>query len=179
MQIKKIITASILFSFFILSNQSTAQLSFTADGGMIIPIFTGSPQDPDNLFGFDAMLKINTNKKIRLGLDFGYYSITTVDGVNPDIRASLIPISASFEYSFKTEGFSPYVGMAAGVYLVTVSSVITSVDPDVHFGLSPIFGVDYYVTEHFGLNANAKFHYVIEGHNETLIGFGLGLFYKI
>jgi len=154
---KKIITTfgAVLFAYLLFNNEAKAQVSVGANIGMF-KFFDFVPQ-----LGFNLNGKYSINDKIRVGANLGYYFN---DGF------ITMPITGLFEYSFSDNDFSPYAGADIGIYRFAGSGL---------FGLAPVVGLNYNLSDNLLLNSNLKYHYIMsEGGSLSAFGVNAGVSYK-
>ena len=89
-----------------------------------------------------------------------------------------MPITALFEYSFSDNDFSPYAGADIGIYRFGFSGGGES-SANGYFGLAPVVGFNYNLSDKLLLNANLKYHYIMtEGESTSAFGVNAGVCYK-
>ena len=167
---KKLITSILAIA---LMYSASAQISVGINGGMVSPTAEGS----ESHIGFNIFAKYNLSEKMRLGVNFGNYS-KSYDLMGIDVKSIISPITATFEYSFSTNSFSPYAGIDAGIYQMGASLGGVTVKES-YLGLAPVVGADYNLSDKLAINANFKYHYIMsEGEATSAIGINAGVCYK-
>jgi hypothetical protein len=123
-----------------------------------------------NLYG-----KYSVNEKIRLGINIGYYS-ESYSIFLFGFRKFTTPIIGSFEYSFSTNNFSPFIGADVGIYRLGGKGDGLESVAEVYFGLAPVFGLNYNISESILLNGNFKYHYIATNNeSSSAIGLNVGI----
>ena len=193
---KKIISIAFVILLIIgFTSATKAQISVGAKLGVAMPV--GSFAQGYNMgFGGYATVAYSLNNKMDLGFNMGFYAFKGTDfpaNKNPSTR--IIPIFADFKYFLNTEGFRPYVGAGAGVYLV-YNSYTSPFTPAVivggamlapeklqqdissnskKFGVSPTVG--FWLGD--GLQYGASVTYNIIFSDASHIGINIGIIYTL
>jgi hypothetical protein len=170
---KKVITifGAVLFASLLFTNEAKAQVSVGANLGMFKSFTEGS----DAQLGFNLYGKYSINDKIRVGGNLGYY-FKSYDFFGSKLRSFTMPITALFEYSFSDNDFSPYAGADIGIYRFGLSGGGGDV---LNFGLAPVVGFNYNLSDKLLLNGNLKYHYIMsEGESTSAFGVNAGVCYK-
>ncbi|MCH2198182.1 MAG: porin family protein [Flavobacteriales bacterium] len=173
---KTILSAAIVAIFALFSSNLTAQISVTGNLGM--QQLVGENIDSDPLFGFGLEGKYDIDESLRVGLGFGSYS-TKDEFLGIEFRSFVRPLYVLGEYTFMEGPFSPYAGLNLGLYTFG-AKVEDERNSDSYFGVAPLVGANYFVTDNIGINANARFT-VVFGEDDTanLLGIGIGATYLI
>ena len=172
---KKLMTifGAVLFASLLFSNEAKAKVSVGANLGMFKSFTEGS----DAQLGFNLNGKYSINDKIRVGGNLGYY-FKSYDFFGSKLRSFTMPITALFEYSFSDNDFSPYAGADIGIYRFGFSGGGES-SANGYFGLAPVVGFNYNLSDKLLLNANLKYHYIMtEGESTSAFGVNAGVCYK-
>jgi len=192
---KKILTLNLILLFCICINDTKAQESslgasisrgltflkskITVDnsqGGVSLGMFKGFTNS-DAQFGFNISDKYDINEKIRIGANFGYY-FKSYDFFGSTLRAFSMPITGLFEYSFNDSDFSPYAGADIGIYRFGFSGGGTTL-ARATFGLAPLVGFNYKLSDKLLLNGNLKCHFIMStGESLSALGINAGICYK-
>ena len=163
---------ALLFTF-----TGNAQISATLNGGTLFL----SDLDDEVFIGFNLEGKYDINENMRAGLAFGLYNYSDGDD-DIKVGVNIIPISASFEYKILSDAFRPYAGINVG--LNRTSAVIkfggeSERDGENYFSFAPVVGAEYMISNNFGINLNAKYHYILSGDdnidNATAIAVNFGV----
>lgn len=170
----KIKLSSALLLLICMFNLNTikAQVTVGLDLGTFIPL---GDQEVTH-FGGNLSLKYGINDNIRAGLNLGYYTKKYADlGIfGSDIRSNIIPITGLFEYSFGKNDFRPYAGLDAGLYNLGLSIGSTSFSVNA-FGIAPVFGFNYNISDAFAITLNTKYHIVFaEGESMSIMSANIG-----
>lgn len=162
----------LFFSLFSLAtvNETKAQISVTANLGLLSYPSTNEFSESYSKLGVNIAGKYNLTEKFRAGVNLGYF-FKTEDG----FTQSTMPITGLVEYSLSTNAFSPYLGVDLGFYRFAISANGGSLS-SMNFGLAPVAGLNYRLTEKMSINANFKYHYVMtEDEATTAIGVNAGI----
>ncbi|OFY13101.1 MAG: hypothetical protein A2X11_13115 [Bacteroidetes bacterium GWE2_42_24] len=175
------------------SSQSFGQIKIGVNAGLGLPM--GDFGDSYKMgFGGSVEGKYFLNENIAVGATFGYYSFTGKDELltalslgtesSADAKFTIMPILATVDYYFATEGFKPYVGAGVGLYSwkskVTIPNYgdyeVTGSD----FGVAPTVGFCYGLSEKIDLNVNAKYNMIFtEGSSTTYLGVNVGIIFAL
>lgn len=178
--LKKVALGLCLFVSF----NAMSQLSFKLGGGM------ANPKNGDSHLGLSADVRLNLGEKLRLGADLGYFvdsESTNALGVKTTVNSSVMPITGNVEYLIMEGDLVPYAGIGLGVYVFGAKIKVgnnSSSNSDGYFGFAPVVGAEYFLSDHLGVNLNAKYHtyfYEVLGENKTgnIFGLNIGLRYKL
>ncbi|MFZ4414262.1 MAG: hypothetical protein ACOYOV_14360 [Bacteroidales bacterium] len=193
---KKIISIAVVVLLIVgFTSATKAQINVGAKLGVAIPV--GSFAQGYNMgFGGYASAAYSLNEKMELGFNMGFYAFKGTDfpaNNNPSTR--IIPVFADFKYFLNTDGFRPYVGAGAGVYIVYntytspyapaktaggVTLVAEKLQQDISsnskkFGVSPTVG--FWLGD--GLQYGASVTYNITFSDASHIGFNIGIIYTL
>ncbi len=162
---KKLVLSTLMLSLFTLAtiNETKAQVQATANLGLInVSDFEFS------YLGFNLAPKYSLSEKLRLGANLGFYFKSFEGGG----MLTLMPISGLVEYSLTTNTFSPYLGADVGFYRFGFDG-----ESESQLGFAPAAGFNFALSEKMGINANAKYHYIMGDEGESLgaIGINAGL----
>jgi outer membrane protein W len=174
---KKVFYTTITICLLTFTGQS--QVSATLNGGIFLP-----PDIEETFLGANLALKYDLTDDMRAGLSLGWYNYSEGDS-DFKVGISYMPISALYEYRFLNGAFRPYAGINAGLYMTSVRvSFLGESDSDsvADFGFAPVIGADYAISDNFGINFNAKYHFILDGgdeyENTTAIAINLGVTYS-
>ena len=172
----RLLISVFFFSFFALVpvNESKAQMSVTANLGLInFPsAFEGGESYSE--VGINIAGKYNLSEKLRAGLNLGYF----FKGED-SYTLFTMPITGLVEYSLSTNAFSPYLGADLGFYRTGISGDGASIS-STNFGLAPVAGFNYALSDKMSLNANFKYHYIMtDGESTGAIGLNAGLTFNL
>jgi len=169
------------------SSQSFGQIKIGANAGIGLPM--GDFGDGYKMgFGGSVEGKYFLNDNLAIGATFGFYSFKMKDDLltyeksesSADATFTIMPILATVDYYFATEGFKPYVGAGVGLYSWK-SKVSVPYFGDVEvtgsdLGIAPTVGFCYGLSEKIDLNVNAKYNMIFtEGSSTTFLGINAGI----
>jgi len=183
---------------------ASAQIKVGLNGGVGIPM--GTFGDVFNTgFGGGISGEYLITPNISIGLNAGIYSfgmkdelldlfgMEDMDGIDlgdlldMSAKFQITPITLTGKYYFITEGgIKPYAGLDLGLYssktkvTVKVLGISQSADAgsSTDFGLAPVVGLQFGLTDALAIDVNAKYHHIFtEGEATSFIGFNLGLVY--
>jgi outer membrane protein W len=184
---KNYIKLFVFAAIMIASTNVNAQISVSANLGL-----ASNTEDPfysrrqgwgaDGTLGLNLEVKYDISDALRVGASAGYYSKSrTVNNYyysyGSPIKISLyaMPICGLVEYSFSDGKFSPYAGANFGLYIFGERFDDIS-DLSGYFGLAPVVGANYSLSDNLAINANAKYHYVMtEGEASSLYSINGGV----
>ena len=168
---------------------ASAQIKVGLNGGVGIPM--GNDADVMKTgFGGGISAEYLVTPNIGVGLSYSFNSfglkdeyLEIMDMVGVDASFSISPTVLTGRYYFQPENsIKPYAGLDLGIYSqkmsmkvlgFSVGSISTS-----DFGLAPVVGLQFGLSQKLALDVNAKYHYVFtEGDSSSFIGFNLGLVY--
>lgn len=171
------------------SSQSFGQIKIGANAGIGLPM--GDFGDGYKMgFGGSVEGKYFLNDKIAVGASIGYYSFTLKDEMLTilqsfsesitDSKYTVMPILATVDYYFATEGFKPYVGAGVGLYSAKIkvsdSKLGDGEETSSDMGIAPTVGFCYGLSEKIDLNVNAKYNMIFtEGSSTTYLGINAGI----
>ncbi|MBI2271447.1 MAG: porin family protein [Bacteroidetes bacterium] len=174
MNLTKILSIALVGLVLVSSNQSKAQVSIGANLG----VFKFTAEGSDAQFGFNLSGKYEINDKIRVGANLGYY-FKTYDFLGSKLRSFTMPITGLIEFSFSDNNFSPYAGADIGIYRFGLSGNEGSSLVNGYFGIAPVAGFNYSLSDNLLINTNIKYHYVLSDEQATsAFGVSAGIFYK-
>jgi len=171
---------------------ANAQIKLGVSPGIQIPV--GDFGDFYKLgFGGGINGEYLVTENIGVGLNVGYYTFKGKEfglGFDLDLgdyfemdfdmsfgaeRINIIPITLNGKYYFTTEGFQPYGGVDAGLYMLN-SSFGGASNTDMYFGVAPVLGFQYGFTDALALDLNAKYNLIFsEGSTTSTLGFNVGI----
>ena len=170
---RKILFVSTITFLFIGLASMKAQFNAGVNLGMFHPLEEGAKTQ----LGFNVSGKYSFSEKMRLGANIGYYSKSQTE-FGTKISSFSMPITALVEYKFTSGDLSPYIGADIGSYRLGAKSDNLTVSEN-YFGIAPVFGVDYSLSEKLLLNGNMKLHYILsEGESTSVFGLNVGVAYK-
>ena len=167
-------------SALLLSFTGNAQISATLNAGTLFL----SDTDGEAFIGFNFEGKYDLNQNMRAGLALGLYNYSEdfdEGGDDLSVGLNIIPISASFEYKILTDNFRPYAGINVGLNRSSASVKVLGdkvTVSDNFFSFAPVVGAEYMISDNFGINLNAKYHYIFvedNADNGTAIAVNLGV----
>lgn len=169
----KFLFVFVFFGCAILTNFNTtsAQISLGATLGVFNQ---GQSYDgqrySNNLMGISFAGKYGLKEnKMRVGLNVGYF----FDSEDGEIQFTQ-PITGLFEYDFTTNKLNPYAGIDIGIYRAGYKYGGYS-QSNSDFGLAPVVGVNYGISDKVDLNANLKYTYILtESASTTGFNFNIG-----
>lgn len=157
--------------FLVANLSSFSQFSVGIGGG----IFRNDGSGNDSQLGPQIQLNYNVNDNIRIGAHFGYYTNSS-DFIGTKISFISMPISVSTEYAFMTDAISPYAGIDIGALKYGISSDGNSEFGDGMLNIAPKLGINYNISESWGLNLHGKYHFLLsDGNQYGALSFNLGL----
>lgn len=185
-KMKNYIKLFVFAAIMIASTNVNAQISVSANLGL-----ASNTEDPfysrsqgwgsDGTLGLNLEVKYDISDALRVGASAGYYSksnhVNNVFSYGSPIKISLyaMPICGLVEYSFSDGKFSPYAGANFGLYSFGARVDGVSVSSG-YFGLAPVVGANYSLSDNLAINANAKYHYVMyDGEASSLYSINVGV----
>lgn len=177
---KKNITQITLGTLFCLAaTQTQAQLKLSAAIGPQFP--TGDFGKVFKTgFGFTATGRYLIRDKFAVGLNIGYNGFGAKGA--GDVKASMLPVTALFEYHFHVGKLRPYAGLDMGLsrYAISVSSGgMKTTSSETSFALAPSIGTFYELNDRFALAGNLKLTRVFANSAASWIGINLGAAYSL
>jgi hypothetical protein len=169
----KKLTLSILLSIFALFPVH-AQFSGGVQLAPAAPL--GDFADAAN-FGFGIALqgRYAINSQLQTGLSLGFYNFgTEID----DFSFGVTSVTATAEYLLAADGdLMPYIGLDLGSYTFrTELGNLTASEG--YFGLAPIFGVLYPITDQLFFDGSIKYSVLFaEGESLSYLPIGIGVRY--
>lgn len=183
-----VFTAVLLTGF---STHTFGQIKIGASAGIGLPM--GDFGDSYKTgFGGSIDGKYFTSENLAFGLNAGFFTFkdkldfseTLGDAtVKIEGKFNVIPILVTGEYYFATEGFKPYVGAGVGFFMLSEKAT-TSIEgtlSDIYqgyieegsvtvnetkFGVVPMVGVMYGLSDNLDLNVNLKYNLVFVGSDD-------------
>ena len=171
--IKKITLVALMVVFAFGVN---AQIKLTVGGGLAIPL--GDFGDATKTgFGGNVGVKYMLNENMAVGANLGYIMMGEKYS---GFKASLLPITGSYTYYFKSEGVRTYLGFDAGYYSMTVRITSYPSDSKSALGFAPTAGFEYGLNDRLALDVNAKYNYIMyKGDATSYVGINVGLIYSL
>ena len=183
-KMKNYIKLFVFAAIMIASTNVNAQISVSANLGLLSN--TAEESEGSKLFpirhhyqwkrtlGLNLEVKYDISDALRVGASAGYYSKSDeLNGIK--VSSNTMPICGLVEYSFSDGKVSPYAGANFGLYRFGVRFDGVSVSAG-YFGLAPVVGANYSLSDNLAINANAKYHYVItEGEASSLYSINVGV----
>jgi len=134
-------------------------------------------------FGINLVGKYMLNENMAVGLNLGYNRFGAEDlGLGDyDVDASFfaIPITGLFEYHFSGNTVKPYIGADLGLYSLGAKAKYqgeSASTSDMYFGLAPVAGILYDISENLTFCANIKLHNVFsDGDSTSWFGINAGV----
>ncbi|MDP4266868.1 MAG: OmpW family outer membrane protein [Bacteroidota bacterium] len=187
------------------TTKSNAQISVGVRGGIAMPLGDIAKDYPTGLgmgmgFGGGVIGKFALNQTISLGLAYDFQSFKSGDieiasGVAKfNYKWTIMPIVGQIDYYFAKEGFRPYAGLEAGLYMfkftipaqdivyngVTIGKSQEVSTTDSKIGFAPRVGFNYSLSKALDLNVEAKYTYVLTDKPVyTSLGFNVGILYNL
>ena len=121
-----------------------------------------------------------------IGLSAAYYAYQVkIAGVGKTV-ASFMPVTLTGKYYFLTENIQPYVGADVGLYRFgqkvkweMEGKSESDSDPKSYFGLSPVVGLQFKLSDVLALDVNSKCNFIfLEGETRYNFGFNVGIVFK-
>ena len=202
---KSLLLAAVLF---VAVTSAMAQFSLGLHVNPAFPLSDFS-NDVQTGFGFNVEGRYRVSDPFSIGVGIGLEAFEqkgNSDGVGlplplplPDpnsprytgIEASceIIPVVFSLMYSLRKDKLEPYLMLGLGANRVLIKSLGFKV-ADLHFGLSPGFGVRYHANRHFSVDLNVEYQLILDSINDpsipnfygfvndiSYVPFNLGAFY--
>ena len=176
---KKITLLTCGFLFSLSAFQARAQLQLAATIGPQFPVGDFGKAFKTG-FGFTATGRYLLADHIAIGLNLGYnsFGVKDLDGY----KASLVPVTALFEYHLTFGKIKPYAGLDMGVYRFAIrvkSGGVKQTTAETDFGIAPAIGADYALTQKLALNASLKFNHVFTSDDDlSYVGLNVGAVYS-
>ena len=177
---KKVILMMVVAVFCIAT--ANAQLNVGANIGTQI----STEDDGSTGFGFGVNAEYLIMPNIGLGANIGYYIMDREkeDGVTTTVY--IMPFTLTGKYYFLTDNFRPYAGVDLGLYTLGVRSSgkedgfsFSASYSDTKFGLGPVAGFQFGLSDNLALDVNAKYsHVFVEGESTGFVGINAGIVYK-
>ncbi len=166
---KKLIQLAFAATLIFAAQSSFAQVSVSAGVGLL------KFEDADGEIGPQFAFNYNVSDKLRIGASLGYYTHSEKIGGEKYSSISM-PVALSGEYAFSTEKISPYVGLEFGILRPGFKGDGTTVWGDSWLNVAPKAGLNIGLSDSFGLNVHAKYHYLKwEDYNTSGISLNLGV----
>jgi outer membrane protein W len=78
---------------------------------------------------------------------------------------SSVPLTGAVEYSLGKKDFKPFIGIGIGMYNISKGDDVKFVSINKfgynsHFGITPILGFDYVLTDKLSVIGNAKYIFI-------------------
>jgi outer membrane protein W len=163
-------------------------------GGIMFGLPMGDLGDISNSgIGFGAECKSFISDKFAIGVQVGMISFATKDefveeivgGTGVDVSAStqFIPLLATFDLFLADEGFKPYLGAGAGLYIYKATSSVEGMDVSASssdVGVAPHVGFLFGLSDKIDLNVCANYNMVFtEGGSSTFITVNGGILFNL
>lgn len=137
--------------------------------------------------GFDVEGRYSINSSLIASAAIGFQTFAfEVNGISSaSVSYNITPITFSLLYTFSETEFQPYLGLGLGINRVAYEFSGFNVS-DSHFGLAPIFGLQYELNDQLRFDINVKYQLILISdagsvaslnNNITYIPFNLGVFY--
>jgi hypothetical protein len=164
----------VLFCFF--SYNVNAQIVGGATVGLQAPM--GDFGDGAKMgVGINLVGKYMLNENMAVGSNLGYNRFGAED-VFSELgydSFSIIPITGLFEYQFTGKSVIPYIGGDLGIYSVGSKFEGNNVC-ELYFGLGPVAGILYDISDNLTFCANIKLHNVFsDGDSTSWFGINAGV----
>jgi hypothetical protein len=171
---KKLTILCLMGLSLIAFNDAKAQISVGGNLGVFRPFYDNA----DAQLGINLVGKYEINENIRVGANLGYF-FKSYDMFGSKLRSFTMPVTGLFEYSFNDEDFSPYAGADIGIYRLGLSGGGETMASS-FFGMAPVVGGNYKLSDNLLINANVKFHYILSDFESTkALGINAGVIYKL
>jgi outer membrane protein W len=167
---KNYIKLFVFAAIMIASTNVNAQISVSANLGLL----SNTAAESEGTLGLNLEVKYDISDALRVGASAGYYSKSDeLNGIK--VSSNTMPICGLVEYSFSDGKVSPYAGANFGLYSFGARVDGVSVSSG-YFGLAPVVGANYSLSDNLAINANAKYHYVMtEGEASSLYSINVGV----
>lgn len=177
---KKLVKLAAIAALTLFSVAATAQIKIGANAAVGMPMGTlGDVYSAG--FGGGLSAKYMLNDNMSVGAGFNYIKLgSDMEGVD----FSTMPVTANFSYYFGTEGFKPYAGIDAGIFMNTFTMDLgifgTAETASSDLGFAPVVGFEYAFSDALALDVNAKYNYIMtEGDASTILGINVGIVYSL
>lgn len=130
--------------------------------------------------GFGAETKYFVSEKLAIGLKVGMISFAVKDeyaalvkelyGFDVTMSTQIMPVLATFDLFLATDGFKPYLGAGAGVYMLTEKMTMVGLDVSesvTKVGVAPHFGFLFGLSESVDLNVCANYNMIFTEGSST------------
>ncbi len=181
---------------------ASAQIKLGANASLQVP--TGNLGNMVDMgFGGGISGEYLVTPNIGVGLNIGYYALGEKD--NMGMKCDFIPAALNAKYYFIPEGsIKVYAGLDLGLYTLKtkmngndlglgdfddiLGDFFDNIDINIpasnstksNFGLAPVVGLQFGLTEKLALDVNAKYNFIFtEGDATDIIGFNVGLVYTL
>ncbi len=175
---KKLFTIA-LFGLLALSfNEAKAQRSVGVEFGAIKLTGDAGEFFDKPMLGLSVNGKYDITEQLKFsvltGFHFASYEIDYGFGT-VDFFLMLTQGSIGVEYLFSENDFTPYGGLNLGLYSLSFDGESNGS----RFGVAPVAGINYNITESIFLDANLKYHHIFESDFSVgAIGINAGLGFR-
>lgn len=171
---RKILVVLLTVAMIGLFGNAFAKIGLNIHGGWnaLMPMGDFADVNTFSFLGFGGGATINITPMIGVDADFTYQlDIPYSDdaNMNDDAKFSMMYINAGPRINLITGGaFVPFAGGGFGYYMSKADPGVEGLDTvsDNNIGFYFGGGIDYYFTPVIGIEAGAKFHYVMSGDDE-------------
>jgi len=165
-----------------------ARFKLGVNGGALFPYYNGKFDDAQFGGGISGEYLVTPN--IGAGLNVGYYSLGSekeeYGGVSVSANAYLIPVALTGKYYFLTKNIQPYAGVDVGLYTIGAKLTLkyqgereSESDSESYFGLAPVAGLQFKLSNNLALDVNAKYNLIFsKGESTKLLGVNVGIVYS-
>ncbi len=150
-----------------------SQISIGADFSGLRPM----QDDAEFMFGGVVYGRYGITDNIQLGINIGFYQKSYGSIFGQTIKGSVMPITLSGEYLFMTDNVRPYAGVDLGLYNFMAKFGSES-NSEIKFGLAPVAGLQFGINDNIYLNANTKYHLILDPDIDNFWSFNIGVGYR-
>jgi opacity protein-like surface antigen len=171
---KKILVGLLIIALVGLFGNAFGKIGLNIHGGWnaLMPMGDFADTNKFSFMGFGGGATINITPMIGIDADFTYqldipYKDATQDILSEDAKLSMMYMNAGARINLITGGaFVPYAGGGFGYYMAKYKPHEGDTESDNNIGFYFGGGIDYYFTPKVGIEAGAKFHYVMVGDDD-------------
>jgi len=161
---------------------ASAQINLGLSGGLLSPTTDGAKTG----FGGSISGDYFVTSDISVGLNIGYFGMGSEsweeEGFKMSMSQSIMPIALTGRYYFLPENIKPYAGIDLGYYTFSGSTKFMGASISAstsEFGIAPVIGLQYGLTEKLALDVNVKYHHIFVDGMDGFLGFNVGIVYKL
>lgn len=154
---------------------SFAQMRLSLQAGVQIPT-SDFAESAGAGFGAHATFEYWQNTALSFTGTVGYNTWGPKDDLPPgrDYNVTAVPILIGLRYYLATGPFHPYLGAELGLYIVSIdveqrigNTIVSTEDSETKFGLAPVFGFRYHISQSVDLDFNFKYNIITTEENST------------